>query len=292
MFRLIFPSRLLLVIALLALPTLACDLSSFTSLLSKPATPTPAPPPTVAAPVNIITNAVTSKNVIGDTFDPSGITDSFPADQNVFHVVVTISGASNNTAVKVIWLTSDNTSIGEYEIKADGSRNLDYTFKPDAGRLPAGNYRAAIYLNGKLDRTLSFSVQSAAASSSATSKSSSASPKPSGFIGDVVMAQGVTGDAKEPSNPTAVFTPSATFHAVVRVQNAPANTKFKATWFVTDVGSAADPNSLIDQTELTTEGTRNIDFTLAPKTVWPVGTYRVEIYVNGVLDTVKNFSVK
>lgn len=283
MFRHIFPSRLLLVIALLALPTLACDASSLTSLLSKP--PTPTPTPTVVAPVNIITNAVTSKNVTGDTFDPSGITDSFPADQNVFHVVVTVSSAPSNTAVKVIWLTADNTSIGEYEIKSDGSRNLDYTFKPDAGHLPAGNYRAAVYLNGKLDRTLSFSVQAAAASSSA-------GPKPSGFISEVVIAKDVTGDTKEPSNPTVVFTPSATFHAVVRTQGAPANTKYTVVWFVIDVGSTANPNSLIDQTELTTEGTRNVDFTLAPKTAWPVGTYRVEISVNGVLDTVKNFSVK
>lgn len=315
MFRRLFLDRLLLAISLLALPTLACDLSTFTSLVAKAPTATPVPtitpaptltPAPTPAPVvaNIVTNAVTAKQVSGDNFDPSGITDAFPANQNIFHAVVTISGAPTNTRVKAVWFDGKSSSMGEYEIKTEGSRNLDFTFTPDSGRLPAGDYAVEIYVNNKLDRTLKFSVQTGAVSSSSSAassiapkpttaaSSSSAVPKPSGYVNSVTMAEGVQGDTRDPVNPTVVFKPSATFHAVVRTQNAPANTKFKAAWYVVDVGNAASPNSLIDETNLTTDGSRNIDFSLAPQATWPVGTYRVEISVNGVLDTVKTFNVK
>jgi hypothetical protein len=306
MIRRLLLNRLLLAIALLALPMLACDASSLTSLVAKPPTsaPAPIPQPTVVTVINIVTNAVTAKNITGDTFDPSGITDSFPSDQNIFHTVVTIANAPADTKIKVAWLTADKSSMGEYEIASEGSRNLDFTFKPDAGKLPAGNYAVQVYVNGTLDRTLNFSVQAGtvavkpttapptAAAKPTTVPPTVAVPKPSGYVNTVTMAEGVQGDTKEPSNPTVVFKPSATFHAIVRTQNAPANTKFKASWYAVDIGSAAPPNSLIDETELATDGSRNIDFTLAPQTVWPVGAYRIEIAVNGVLDTVKTFNVK
>ena len=54
----------------------------------------------------------------------------------------------------------------------------------------------------------------------------------------------------EPSDPTMVFSPSDTFHAVATIQNAPDGTKFQAEWFAEDVGSAAEPNTRIDGTEL------------------------------------------
>ena len=106
------------------------------------------------------------------------------------------------------------------------------------------------------------------------------------------MATDSKSDTKEPINPTVVFGPTSVFHAIAALSNAPANTLFNATWYVVDVGSAAPPNSQIESTDVKTDGSRNIDFTLAPVATWPTGTYRVEISVNGAVDTVKNFSVK
>ena len=287
---------MLLALIVLALSLLACNLSS---LLVSESTPTPAPtsPP---QPANVITNSVTAKGVSGDNFDPVGITDSFPADQSIFHAVVTISDAPDNTQFKVVWLTSDGSSMGDYTLNSSGSRNLDFTFKPNAGKLPAGKYKVEVYVNGALNRTLTFSVGGSAqpqpqpqpTSAQTQATCPAATPKSSGYINEVIMAEGTQGADKQPANPNTTFKPSAVFHAVVRTQNAPANTNFKATWCVTDVGSATAPNSLIDQTDLSTDGSRNIDFTLSPATTWPVGTYRVLISVNGVVDTVKNFSVK
>ena len=102
------------------------------------------------------------------------------------------------------------------------------------------------------------------------------------MVKSVTLAKGVQGDQNEPVDPTRVFAPQdKTIHAVVAIQDAPADTKFSAAWYAVDVGQAAAPNTLIDKTDITTDGSRNIDFTLTSQNVWPAGTYRVEISVNG-----------
>lgn len=302
----------LVILALLC----ACTIFGIFYFVGANDTTTKATTPTPAAPASrVITDMVMAKNVQGANFDPVDVTYAFPANQSAFHAVVTLKDAPKDTAVSAVWSTEKGQRMGEFEIKSDGSRNLDFTFQPDNGKLPPGNYKVEIRLNGTPERTMNFTVQepvaqssssaipsapppptttrTAVSSSSASSSSiaSSAQPKPSGFVNNVTMAQDTQGANKDPLNPTTVFGPNSTFHAVVRTQNAPANTKFKSVWYAVDVGSAAAPNTLIDETDLTTDGTRNIDFTLAPSTNWPNGSYRVEIYVNGILDTVKLFTV-
>ncbi len=117
-------------------------------------------------------------------------------------------------------------------------------------------------------------------------------PHPSGLISQVVLAEDAQGENMDPVNPTTAFSPDATIHAVVEIQDAPANTSFKVVWYAEDIGSGSPPHSLIDQYELTSDGTRNLDFSLSPNTSWPVGTYEAEIYVNGALDQVAVFTVR
>jgi hypothetical protein len=117
------------------------------------------PPGTAAASGNIVTGAVMAKDTQGDTYDPVGITDSFTADQSVYHEVVTISGAPSGTRLKVVWLTGSGEEMGEYEITAEGSRNVDFTYEPEGGNLPVGSYQSILFLNGILNRTLNFSVK-------------------------------------------------------------------------------------------------------------------------------------
>lgn len=267
-----------------------------------------APSPAGVTPASIITNAVMAQDVKGDTYEPVGITDTFGAEQAVFHAVVTVSNAPSGTVVKGVWIAVDvgsvappNTNMGETEMRTEGSRNLHITFKPSAGRLPPGTYKVDISVNDKLDRTLRFSVTGAPATSAqSTPVTTGGCPplpppaiQPSGIIASVTMALDATSDLKEPVNPTTVFSTNATFHAVVRIQNAPVNTKVGLVWYVTDAGNAAPCNTRLgDPFELAADGTRNIDFTLKPPTAWPAATYRVQVYVNGVLDRVVNFSVK
>jgi hypothetical protein len=106
------------------------------------------------------------------------------------------------------------------------------------------------------------------------------------------MAQDTQGDTKDPVNPTTSFGAQDTFHAVVAIVDAPSDTGLKATWYAVDVGEGIDCNTQIDTYELTTDGSRNIDFTLTPNKGWPSGSYRVEIFVNSTLDQVVFFKVK
>jgi hypothetical protein len=114
----------------------------------------------------------------------------------------------------------------------------------------------------------------------------------SGLVSKVTMALNSQGSNKDPVNPTTVFTPSSTIHAVVAIQNAPSGTKVKATWFATDAATVACNTQIGQPYELTTDGTRNVDFTLSPTTTWPTGSFRVEIYINGNLDQIVDYTVQ
>ncbi len=113
----------------------------------------------------IISDVVMAADTTGTERTPINVTKRFPANQAEFHAVVTLSDAPNDTRVRVVWRVVDdgdatrvNAELAEYELTSGGSRNLDFTLKPNAGRMPPGRYRADIYLNGELIRSLSFSV--------------------------------------------------------------------------------------------------------------------------------------
>lgn len=145
-------------------------------------------------------------------------------------------------------------------------------------------------------KAIVFSVFSLCAMNSATWAKESYIEKTksvqSAKVKSITMALGVKGEEAEPVNRTDVFKPTDTIHAVVKVVDAPADTNVSATWVAVDVGNAAEPNSEILTTNITTSGTRNVDFTLKPSQPFPVGSYQVEISINGTLDSTKKFTVK
>ncbi|MCA9999162.1 MAG: hypothetical protein KDE56_25535, partial [Anaerolineales bacterium] len=49
---------------------------------------------------------------------------------------------------------------------------------------------------------------------------------------------------------TTVFDPADTFYSIVALANAPDDTKVKAVWTAVNVGEAAEPNYLLNETEL------------------------------------------
>ncbi len=117
---------------------------------------------------------------------------------------------------------------------------------------------------------------------------------PAFYIVSVTMAKGVQGQDNSPVNPTSIFSATDTFHAVVMIQDAPLNTNFTSIWYAVDVGSAAQPNTVIDTAQVLTDGTRNIDFSLMPQanSSWPTGIYSVEIDVNGTKAADMYFTVQ
>jgi|GEM_PF-5192590 len=118
------------------------------------------------------------------------------------------------------------------------------------------------------------------------------SPEPSGIVQSVILSKETESISKRPIDPTQIYDTSAIFHAVVAIKNAPVETVIKAVWYVNENEEGAQCNEAIDEFSLATDGTRNIDFSLTPDTTWYTGTYRVEIYVNGVLDHIATFIVE
>lgn len=112
------------------------------------------------------------------------------------------------------------------------------------------------------------------------------------YIAEVTLAEDTQGEEKVPINPTSTFGPNSIFHAVVRIEEAPADSTYTATWYAVNVAGGVKPNTKIDSTDLTTEGSRNIDFTLSPTKDWPVGTYKVDISFNKQIAKTIQFSVK
>ena len=88
-----------------------------------------------------------------------------------------------------------------------------------------------------------------------------------------------------------VFSGDQTFYCVVKVANAPEDTTLKAVWTAVDV-EGVDPNLLISEFELTTETENEFTFNLQNDQLWPVGTYKVEIFMNGVLEKTLEFEVQ
>ncbi|MDE3088790.1 MAG: hypothetical protein KGJ80_05340 [Chloroflexota bacterium] len=112
-------------------------------------------------------------------------------------------------------------------------------------------------------------------------------------ITKVVMERQVQGTPFEPAGISDNFPPDQSeFHAVVSLTNAPKDSLVKAVWYAVDVGAASPPDTQIDETEVKTEGTHNLDFSLKRAgNQWPPGLYKVEIYWNGKLDRTLNFVV-
>ncbi len=87
---------------------------------------------------------------------------------------------------------------------------------------------------------------------------------------------------------TNVFAPDEVFYCQVTVANAPDDTVTKAMWYAVDV-PGVETNYLIDEVEIT--GGPDVTFDLSNDQYWPDGSYKVEIYLNGELDTTLEFTV-
>ena len=113
-----------------------------------------------------ITQAVLAKDVKLGTLEPVDPTTTFPNNQPVIHLVVTVANAPSDTKVKAVWTAVDvggaapaNTQIDGVEVTLDASGTAHFTLSlPNSGVWPAGKYKVEIYLNTKLDRTLEYTV--------------------------------------------------------------------------------------------------------------------------------------
>ncbi|MFO7537940.1 MAG: trypsin-like peptidase domain-containing protein [Chloroflexota bacterium] len=89
---------------------------------------------------------------------------------------------------------------------------------------------------------------------------------------------------------TTTFNPEDPFYLIVNLANAPDSTTVKAEWTAVSV-AGADPNTLLDDVTLTS-GDGTLTFDLSSTAAWPVGEYKVDLYLNDELDRTLDFRVR
>ncbi len=128
--------RIPLVIALLIAAALACQFSASTANIA---------------------NAYTTANP-----DGGSPTTLFAPDQ-VFYAIVELKNAPDDTTVKAVWIAVNvegvepNFYITETSLTS-GDDTLTFELSND-NLWPAGQYKVDLYLNDKLDRSLTFEVR-------------------------------------------------------------------------------------------------------------------------------------
>ena len=106
---------------------------------------------------------------------------------------------------------------------------------------------------------------------------------------DLKFSDSKNGEATETFSPD---TPKIYLHA--GLEDMPSGTKLSSTWIAEDTHGAAPPNYKIDSVEFNVGGIVNVaDFSLSkPNAGWPVGTYRVELFINGKASGTAHFTVE
>lgn len=220
----------------------------------------------------------------GEGFTPVDTVTEFQPSQATFHAVAVLEKAPANIKLAAAWYLvraegyASGTKIDEKELTVNdgGTRNVDFTLKTSQDRWPPGDYCVEIYAEGNLALSRTFKVTGDTTPSNASG----------GVVKQVVLAEDSKPETFEPVNPTTTFKSNAPFiHATVQVQDAPANTQFRARWYP----PGQDPLDF----DLKTDGTRWLDFRLTPApNGFPAGDYKVEIYVNEQLADTKTFTVE
>jgi hypothetical protein len=95
-------------------------------------------------------------------------------------------------------------------------------------------------------------------------------------------------------DPVTSFTPNTEkIYAIFKTDGAKQGDKVRGVLIAEDVGSAAPPNTKVLDKTIDLEGdTEEGAFNFSKPDDWPVGKYRVEIYVNGELATKMSFTIK
>jgi len=104
-------------------------------------------------------------------------------------------------------------------------------------------------------------------------------------IKEAYMAEDEEGTEKTSSYPQ-----DADFYCIVELANAPDDTTLKAVWTAVEAEDV-DPDFVIDEVSTTmSDGT--VPFILSNDNLWPIGKYKVDIYLNDELNQTLDFEVQ
>lgn len=241
-------------------------------------TPRTAAQPTAVATTSskvTILSAVTSRGYESEeAVDPTS--NFLPADRTLHCVVKLSPNPPSTTKVRAVWTAVDadgqqNTKIVEREIGTERNERVIHFTAQLARDWPTGKYKVEIYINEALGKVVDFTISSAPTAVANTSVT----------IDTAVTARSyVNGQAVDVTD---IFGPTdRTIYAVIKFEKRPPiTTKVRATWTAINADGSSD--QFLDTDFVTSKGEDIVNFSAALDKDWPVGKYKVDIYVNGTL---------
>lgn len=104
-------------------------------------------------------------------------------------------------------------------------------------------------------------------------------------IGDAWLSTDAEGN-----NRTNTFSQSDTMNLLIELKNAPDDTEIKVNWIAINA-EGVDPNFMINESSYTSSDDV-IHFDLSNDKLWPIGSYKADIYLNSTLDRSLTFEVQ
>jgi hypothetical protein len=146
-------AAILVILALVAIPLTGC----VKVVYETPASQEPSSPSSQQASLS---EATICKSVNLTTMAPIERADVFPPDFDIIYCSVKLSNAPSNTQVKVQWFDNNNQQLLEKTITADGTRYIASSItRATAAPFTTGNYSVKLFLNGKEQVTVPFTLQ-------------------------------------------------------------------------------------------------------------------------------------
>ncbi len=267
--------------------------------------PTRTPKPT-ATTVSTGEGVSVSKAVLARGYENNEAVDPTTefAPEDTFHLVVELDDPPDGTRAKAAWTAVDaggekNVAIDDKEVTMTGVSNIINFTLTLPRPWPEGDYKVDLYVNDTLKRTLDFTVNAGVSSSgisaTATPASSVGSTGSNAEITSAVMATGF--ENNEAVGVTTTFPPETDkLHCVLKVSNAADDTKVKAIWTAIDAkdaeGATYKNEKILEKGGTVGDVGDIMDFTLTLPNDWPIGSYKVELYLDDVLEKTVNFEIK
>jgi hypothetical protein len=97
---------------------------------------------------------------------------------------------------------------------------------------------------------------------------------------------------KDGTNKTNIFSPEDDFYVFFDVAGVEAGTPFQSRWYALDI-EGQDPNTPFQTIDYPYEdGITSVYFQMTSTEPWPVGSYKVEVYMNGAKIGEQGFAVQ
>jgi hypothetical protein len=94
----------------------------------------------------------------------------------------------------------------------------------------------------------------------------------------------------EGNNHMTTFGQSDVMNLFIVLKNAPDDTELKVSWVAVQA-EGVDPNFVVNESSYKS-GDDTVHFDLSNDNLWPVGSYKADIYLNGKLDRTLTFEVQ